>query len=79
MIYIFKMKLCKKYLSEINGLNFTGSASSGMELARERLHVSAVPESLPCREEECSAIYGYVYGKLTDGSGGCMYISGNYY
>ena len=29
---------------------------------RRRLHVSAVPQSLPCREDEFSHIYSYVEG-----------------
>jgi len=44
--------------------------------AQERLHVSAVPDSLPCREDEFSEIFTYVEGKLQDGIGGCIYISG---
>ncbi|XP_026472408.1 origin recognition complex subunit 1 isoform X2 [Ctenocephalides felis] len=50
--------------------------SSGLSLARERLHVSAVPKSLPCRETEFNDIFTFVQGKLLDNSGGCMYISG---
>nr|XP_033771887.1 origin recognition complex subunit 1 isoform X2 [Geotrypetes seraphini] len=49
---------------------------SVLEEARLRLHVSAVPESLPCREQEFQDIYNYVESKLIDGTGGCMYISG---
>lgn len=30
---------------------------------RRRLHVSAVPQTLPCREDEFSHIYNYVEGK----------------
>lgn len=44
--------------------------------AQERLHVSAVPDTLPCREDEFSEIFGYVEGKLQEGTGGCIYISG---
>eukprot|EP00058_Branchiostoma_floridae_P007173 XP_002592661.1 hypothetical protein BRAFLDRAFT_124128 [Branchiostoma floridae] len=47
-----------------------------LEQARARLHVSAVPESLPCRELEFGNIYSFVEGRLLDGTGGCMYISG---
>ncbi|NXO23722.1 ORC1 protein, partial [Cisticola juncidis] len=50
--------------------------TSALEEARLRLHVSAVPESLPCREEEFQDIYNFVESKLIDGTGGCMYISG---
>ncbi|KAJ8277895.1 hypothetical protein GJAV_G00081370 [Gymnothorax javanicus] len=47
-----------------------------LEEARERLHVSSVPESLPCREQEFQDIYSFVESKIIDGTGGCMYISG---
>ncbi|CAH2310842.1 origin recognition complex subunit 1 [Pelobates cultripes] len=47
-----------------------------LEEARIRLHVSAVPESLPCREQEFQDVYSFVESKLMDGTGGCMYISG---
>lgn len=47
-----------------------------LEMARKKLHVSAVPSSLPCREKEFTDIYNFVEGKLEDGTGGCMYISG---
>ncbi|KAJ6662531.1 hypothetical protein lerEdw1_011667 [Lerista edwardsae] len=47
-----------------------------LEEARLRLHVSAVPESLPCREKEFQNIYNFIESKLIDGTGGCMYISG---
>lgn len=38
--------------------------------------MSAVPESLPCREQEFQDIYSFVESKIIDGTGGCMYISG---
>ncbi|XP_033996879.1 origin recognition complex subunit 1 isoform X1 [Trematomus bernacchii] len=47
-----------------------------LEEARLRLHVSSVPESLPCREQEFQDIYSFVESKIVDGTGGCMYISG---
>ncbi|XP_041646335.1 origin recognition complex subunit 1 isoform X2 [Cheilinus undulatus] len=47
-----------------------------LEEARTRLHVSSVPESLPCREQEFEDIYSFVESKIVDGTGGCMYISG---
>lgn len=36
----------------------------------KRLHVSAIPECLPCREEEFQDIYNFVESKLIDGTGG---------
>ncbi|XP_021528967.2 origin recognition complex subunit 1 [Aotus nancymaae] len=50
--------------------------ASVLEKARLRLHVSAVPESLPCREQEFQDIYNFVESKLLDHTGGCMYVSG---
>ncbi|XP_045159455.2 origin recognition complex subunit 1-like [Mercenaria mercenaria] len=52
------------------------SPNSVLEEARARLHVSAVPDTLPCRENEFDDIYRFVEGKVIDGTGGCMYISG---
>nr|XP_022316205.1 uncharacterized protein LOC111119919 [Crassostrea virginica] len=52
------------------------SPSNVLEEARSRLHVSAVPDSLPCRETEFEDIYNFVESKILDGTGGCMYISG---
>ncbi|XP_011875831.1 PREDICTED: origin recognition complex subunit 1 [Vollenhovia emeryi] len=43
---------------------------------RTRLHVSAVPKSLPCREEEFNNIYTFLESKLKDNSGGSIYING---
>lgn len=44
--------------------------------AQHRLQVSAVPDSLPCREEEFADIFGFVVNKLQEGTGGCCYVSG---
>lgn len=52
------------------------SLDNQLAMARERLHVSAVPCSLPCREKEYSEIFNFVEGKIIDGCGGCMYVSG---
>ena len=46
------------------------------ELARERLHVSAVPDSLPCREDEFADIMGFLESAVESGTGTCVYISG---
>ncbi|CAH1117278.1 unnamed protein product [Phaedon cochleariae] len=45
-------------------------------MARSQLHVSYVPDSLPCREKEYCDVFNFVEGKLLDRCGGCMYISG---
>ncbi|XP_028404499.1 origin recognition complex subunit 1-like [Dendronephthya gigantea] len=47
-----------------------------LEKTRASLHVSAVPSSLPCREQQFEDICSFVEGKLSDDTGGCMYISG---
>lgn len=47
-----------------------------LQLARERLHVSAVPKTLPCRNKEFDNIYAFLEGKLLDNCGGCIYVSG---
>ncbi|XP_010845481.1 PREDICTED: origin recognition complex subunit 1 isoform X1 [Bison bison bison] len=61
----------------IRSRNLTAQGPTNMlEEARLRLHVAAVPESLPCREQEFQDIYNFVESKLLDQTGGCMYISG---
>lgn len=52
------------------------AAKSMLEMARKRLHVSAVPETLPCRDDQFSQIFSFVQDRLKEGTGGCMYISG---
>lgn len=52
------------------------SEQNGLETIRERLHVSAVPDSLPCRESEFQSIHSFVKDKINDACGGCIYISG---
>ncbi|KAF7988626.1 hypothetical protein HCN44_001199 [Aphidius gifuensis] len=47
-----------------------------LQQARSQLHVSAVPSSLPCRDEEFNEIFGFLKNKLHDKSNGCYYISG---
>ncbi|TFK10195.1 Origin recognition complex subunit 1 [Platysternon megacephalum] len=54
----------------------TEKPANVLEEARLRLHVSTIPGSLPCREEEFQDIYNFVESKLIDGTGGCMYVSG---
>merc|ERR1719204_2446799 len=49
---------------------------SPLQEAQLRLHVGAVPDSLPCREDEFAEIFTFTEGKIQEGIGGCMYISG---
>ena len=51
-------------------------ASSPFQIARTRLHVSAVPTALPCREEAFETVYSNLEAAISDGSGSCIYISG---
>ncbi|KAF2145639.1 uncharacterized protein K452DRAFT_315838 [Aplosporella prunicola CBS 121167] len=50
--------------------------ASPYQVARNQLHVSSVPASLPCREDEFSTVYSHLEAAITDGSGSCIYISG---
>ena len=50
--------------------------STPYALARHRLHVSTLPASLPCREEEFSEVYTHLSAAITEGTGSCIYISG---
>jgi origin recognition complex subunit 1 len=50
--------------------------ASPFQVARSRLHVSSVPDSLPCREGEFSLVYSHLEAAITDGTGNCIYISG---
>ncbi|XP_046823183.1 origin recognition complex subunit 1 [Vespa crabro] len=50
--------------------------STPLQQSRSKLHVSVVPKSLPCREEEFNNIFTFLEGKLMDKCGGCIYISG---
>ncbi|EGR50790.1 uncharacterized protein TRIREDRAFT_104683 [Trichoderma reesei QM6a] len=50
--------------------------SSPFQIARSRLHVAAVPSSLPCREGEFSLVYSHLEAAITEGTGNCIYISG---
>lgn len=57
-------------------VNIEEDKSNILAVARKRLHVSAVPKSLPCREKEYMEIYSFLEGNIVDKIGGCMYISG---
>lgn len=48
------------------------SATTPYEQARERLHVSAVPNSLPCRELEFEEIMAHVETAVEEGTGTCV-------
>lgn len=44
--------------------------SRPLQEARSALHVSAIPKSLPCREEEFNNIFTFLKTRLTENSGG---------
>lgn len=44
--------------------------------ARNLLHVSTVPDSLPCRKKEFDTVYSHLSAAIMEGSGTCIYISG---
>lgn len=44
--------------------------STPLQQSRSKLHVSVVPKSLPCREEEFNNIFTFLEGKLMDKCGG---------
>ncbi|VDD76490.1 unnamed protein product [Mesocestoides corti] len=44
--------------------------------SRFRLHASRLTDSLPCREREFDAIFEFLFERLQNRTGGCMYISG---
>lgn len=50
--------------------------SSPYRQARNLLHVSSVPASLPCRNAEFQTVYGSLRTAISDGTGTCIYISG---
>lgn len=54
----------------------TTTLIGALEEARAKLHVSVLPEVMPCREDEFADIYQFLHSKIEDGTGGCMYISG---
>lgn len=43
---------------------------------RDILHVSSVPDALPCREKEYSRIYLCLDGAIRQGTGTCLYVNG---
>ena len=49
---------------------------SALEVATENLHVSSVPETMPCREDEYQAIFSFLYDCIDNGRGQTLYISG---
>lgn len=59
-------------VSPLRQVNQIVSTEDDYALARERLHVSAVPDSLPCREDEFMEIAGYLENAIQEDSGLCI-------
>ncbi|EEH45787.1 origin recognition complex subunit 1 [Paracoccidioides brasiliensis Pb18] len=57
-------------------LDISHFTSSPYRQARNLLHVSSVPTSLPCRDNEFNTVYNCLRVAITDGTGTCIYISG---
>ncbi|KAF9174651.1 Origin recognition complex, subunit 1 [Mortierella sp. AD010] len=53
-----------------------GVPKTDFEHARNRLHVKAVPDTLPCREDEFLEIQEHLESAIEEGTGSCIYISG---
>ncbi|KAJ1829939.1 Origin recognition complex, subunit 1 [Coemansia sp. RSA 2711] len=66
---VMQRRAARRQDTDISGLTI-------YEAARSRLHVSAVPDSLPCREDEFSEIYSHLHAALEERTSMCMYISG---
>ncbi|KAI7833237.1 P-loop containing nucleoside triphosphate hydrolase protein [Kickxella alabastrina] len=69
------LKRASKILTATGSTN-SSSGKTIYETARQRLHVSAVPDTLPCREDEFAEIYGSLYNAIEERNSMCMYISG---
>lgn len=54
----------------------TNIFNSPYAFARNRLHVSTIPASLPCREAEFTEVYTHLEDAILEGTGSCIYISG---
>ena len=52
------------------------TTASPHQIARSTLHVSAVPNALPCREDEFGEVYAHLETAISAGTGSCIYISG---
>ena len=51
-------------------------AATPLLKASENLHVSAVPDFLPCRDDEFAFVYAQVESAIEEGVGSCLYIAG---
>lgn len=47
-------------------------AETDLDVAKRRLHVAAVPETLPCRENEFINISAHLYQSIEERQGSCL-------
>jgi origin recognition complex subunit 1 len=59
-----------------NTASHRSHTSTPHSIARNSLHVSAVVDSLPCREKQVAEIEDQLESAIEEGSGLCLYISG---
>lgn len=50
--------------------------ASPFQIARTKLHASAIPTTLPCREDAFLTVYDHLEAAISNSSGLCIYISG---
>ncbi|XP_060516416.1 origin recognition complex subunit 1 isoform X2 [Cylas formicarius] len=77
-----KERMLKKSLTPRSCISSPKTPRNRMKLIREGLitpsmsNRSSIITCLPCREKEYMGIYKFLERKLSDGQGGCMYVSG---
>ncbi|KAI8349375.1 P-loop containing nucleoside triphosphate hydrolase protein [Mortierella sp. GBAus27b] len=71
-----RLKIKSRAQRNRNPSEQTLTPKTEFEHARRLLHVKAVPDSLPCREDEFLEIQGYLENAIEEGTGSCIYISG---
>jgi origin recognition complex subunit 1 len=70
----FQFKVPRVKTSAVASLRFADG--DALDDARGKLHVSAVPDGLPCREVEFYTICEFVRDQIVAGTGACMFVSG---
>ena len=56
--------------------NGRASDESPYQAVRNRLHLSCVPRTLPCREAAFREVFSHLEAAIIEGAGSCIYISG---
>ncbi|KAJ5072045.1 origin recognition complex subunit 1 [Anaeramoeba ignava] len=72
-----KKRKAKVLFQEKNRKIKSQNEVNSFELAREKLQISSIPETLPCRESEMKQIYSFIKKSVGENlDGRCLYISG---